>query len=252
MKLKQRINQNYEQLNSSDLHILTYIMSNQENIIHMRIEDIAQKTNVSRTTILRLCKKIGFSGYSEFKAFLKWENTFEVTMPDTRFDTFKASVNETVKLLAEKDIVDICRIMFETKRIFIYGTGRAQQIAAEELKRMFLFHKKHLHLIQGERELEVSTADFTKEDCIIVISHTGSSTFLKERLQYLQLKEIKLISITTMDQNYLASISDYRLYGSSARYPLYGKKQYSSSLFYYIILEFLFIRYAEFYGGNKI
>ncbi|MDY4308061.1 hypothetical protein SNF32_15765 [Enterococcus mundtii] len=37
----------------------------------MSINELAKQCNVSRTTIMRFCQKLGFDGFSEFKYHLK-------------------------------------------------------------------------------------------------------------------------------------------------------------------------------------
>ena len=70
MKLDVLINKYYEKLNSNDLYILNYIKNNPETS-DVNITLLSKMCNSSTASILRMTKKLGFSGYSEFKYFLK-------------------------------------------------------------------------------------------------------------------------------------------------------------------------------------
>ena len=72
--LIEAINKNYDKLNESDIQSLSIIMAIVYKISEMSIEDLANECNTSKSTILRLTQKLGFTGYSEFKNYLKWEN----------------------------------------------------------------------------------------------------------------------------------------------------------------------------------
>ena len=51
----------------SDEIIRDAILSNPELIIKYNIITIAEKIDVSKSAILRFCKKLGYSGFSDFK-----------------------------------------------------------------------------------------------------------------------------------------------------------------------------------------
>ncbi|ONI44079.1 hypothetical protein AN641_08410 [Candidatus Epulonipiscioides gigas] len=55
-----------------------------------------------------------------------------------------------------------------------------------------------------------------------------------------------IISITKMNNNYLASVANYSLYGYNSKYNLINGKTYESNFFYYVIIEILFIKFSEY------
>lgn len=58
-------------LSRSEKHIHDYILKNYNKIPYMTIRELSESCNVSTTTILNFCKKIGCPGYNEFKNELK-------------------------------------------------------------------------------------------------------------------------------------------------------------------------------------
>ena len=67
MNFEARINQNYEKLNENDKEIISYIVTNKEQVAEMTITALAEASLTSKSSILRLTQKLGYSGYSEFK-----------------------------------------------------------------------------------------------------------------------------------------------------------------------------------------
>lgn len=59
--------QEIKSFNALELEVYNYIMRHQEQVVEMKIRELADAIHVSTTTILRFCKKIGCNGYSEFK-----------------------------------------------------------------------------------------------------------------------------------------------------------------------------------------
>ncbi|HFI0646584.1 TPA: MurR/RpiR family transcriptional regulator [Streptococcus suis] len=54
-----------------DRQIVKYMLNNKEALRDLSITDLADATYTSKSTVLRLVKKLGFSGYSEFKYNLR-------------------------------------------------------------------------------------------------------------------------------------------------------------------------------------
>lgn len=71
MNLVSIIQQHQKELGDLDKEILSYILENQQEVEKMSIIELGEQVHTSKSTILRLTKKIGFSGFSEFKYFLK-------------------------------------------------------------------------------------------------------------------------------------------------------------------------------------
>ena len=65
------IYENVQNLNDLELSLYEYIIKSKDRVVDMTIRDLAKETHVSTTTILRLCKKLGCDGFSEFKVKFK-------------------------------------------------------------------------------------------------------------------------------------------------------------------------------------
>lgn len=56
---------------SKELEIMQYVHEHSVAIVSMSIQTFAQEINYSTSTVIRFCRKLGFSGFPEFKYFLK-------------------------------------------------------------------------------------------------------------------------------------------------------------------------------------
>lgn len=79
MEFFNRIVENTNQLSKSDNEILSYCIRNSATVSHMKVQEVAAALYTSPASIIRFCKKIGFSGFSEFKAQLRMETRQEET-----------------------------------------------------------------------------------------------------------------------------------------------------------------------------
>lgn len=57
-------------LSQSERFIAEYIITHPNNIMEMTMDELAQATFTSRSSVLRLCKKNGYKGFHELKTQL--------------------------------------------------------------------------------------------------------------------------------------------------------------------------------------
>ena len=139
MKLEALVSRHYDELNPNDLIIWRYITQNKEQCLNMTIEALAQLCNVSRSTVMRFAQKIGLSGYSELKAGLRVElEEDEVPLSRNLVSLICDSNIKAIHHFQSQNYDDICQILYNAKRIFMYGTGSLQKSVCREFQRMML------------------------------------------------------------------------------------------------------------------
>lgn len=69
--------QQIRSLNQLEMTVYKFIISHPNDIENLTIRQMAQQSHVSATTILRFLKKVGYSGFSEFKFAVKQEHKQE-------------------------------------------------------------------------------------------------------------------------------------------------------------------------------
>ena len=56
-----------ENLNEAEMCVYNYIVKNMKHILNLSVRELADEVHVSTATVMRFCKKMGFSGFSELK-----------------------------------------------------------------------------------------------------------------------------------------------------------------------------------------
>src|SRR5580693_10753700 len=65
-----RIEGTYASLRSAEQRVADFILKHPEELIYLTVTELAERTNTSESTVVRLCQKIGYKGYQEFKIML--------------------------------------------------------------------------------------------------------------------------------------------------------------------------------------
>lgn len=247
MRLDDLVRQHYEQLNENDLYIWQYIHHHKRECAKLSIQELAEACNVSHTSIIRFAKKLGMDGYSELKVMIKWSldhsNQFD-------YHVVHASANEmkdTVDAIFGKDLDAILTMIDQAKRIFIYATGEAQYHVGQELKRIFAYSKRIMHLIEGETELDTVLNRSTDQDVFFIISLSGDNETAVTLAKVLKRLHVASIGIA-MDNGNLISKHCDQFIGIKTTFfdtGYYGMRFTCMSQFFNA-MELLFMRYLEY------
>ena len=74
---------NLSSLSDVELSVYRFVVNNPEKVAYMRVRDIAKKTHVANSSVMRFVHKIGFASFPEFKAYLK--NINQTVAPQKAF-----------------------------------------------------------------------------------------------------------------------------------------------------------------------
>lgn len=250
-KLDLAINENYPKLNDIDLHILHFVQNNLHLCISLSISELAKRCCVSTATVLRTTQKLSFSGYSEFKYFLKSDCLKNVEKSIDMIEVINQDISQTIKVFQQnKQIHQIFQMIDKADNIYAYGTGHGQRLMLQELSRCFLNVNKKIILIPTSTELKIVKKYMTEDDLLFIVSWSGKIEKYKETLINLDVLGIPLVSITNLNNNELSAISNYNLYFQSTNIDKDMNINRSSYLTLHLVLHLLYDGYIH-YLNNK-
>lgn len=228
MNLETLINQYYSKLNENDLHIANYMMQNKESIKQMTITALAQETLTSKSSVLRLTKKLGFSGFSEFKYALR-ENEKNRAFSTSSFSNMQEiDLKGTAKLFNQQQIRPIIEHFHTATNIYCYGTGWGQRDVLKSFNRSLTNLKKFPILLESLNEFEVIVQRTVQpDDLVIIVSLSGDIKQAEQVTRLLKTKNIPILSITNLSNNLLASMATYNLYFQSTPIHFMEEDMYS-------------------------
>ena len=130
-----------DHLTIQEKYLVDYILGNPDDILQKNINELAQLSYTSTATVSRLCKKLGFKGYKDFKYqyaaeyshLLELKSDLEIE-PFSSDSSIKDALNKieilhrrsieyTKSLLDKQTLERIYQLIQNCKYIEIYGTG---------------------------------------------------------------------------------------------------------------------------------
>lgn len=250
MRFTDLVNEHYDELNESELLICSYILENTIHVPKMSLIDFAQQSLSSKSSVIRFSQKLGFTGFSELRNFLKWQD-YE-TILDEQI-TFKDQVikdaQKLLTILQESDWTAIYQTIHSIDNIYVITTGITQKNQAAELQRLFLLIGKPLQIIPGDgdsNEFRRILERLSEKDIVFVLSLSGENNRLESIMNRLKIVNSKIVSITSLQNNWLSGKSDYNLYATTSRSPLPKDWWLQTASSFFLLVEAFAFGYMDY------
>ncbi len=191
--LIRRIADSRRQLRKSEAKVASFVLENVNDVLAMRVVDLAEHAGVSDPTVIRFCRAVGCNGFQAFKLQLAQQaglggvyTQFAVDDKDTVRDLRNKVFDSTVgSLLQVRDDLDPDALeraidtIIRARRVEFYGFGASGSVAADAQHKFF-----RLQLVTAAYTdphiQHMSAIALDQRDAVIAISQSGQTRALLE------------------------------------------------------------------------
>ena len=238
-KLLINIKSNYSKMSKTEKRIADYLLANANNLAPVSITELSDLTDASEATIVRFAKRVGCSGYQQFKLQLAKEERHIVNKSISKDDGFLdmyqkvcddiyASLLKTRDNLSNGSLEQAYEAIIKAKTIYLMGVGNSYAVcldAYHKLSRIGL----DVHICFDNHFQIISACQSNQKSTIIAVSHSGYTRDIIESINIAKANKAKVILITSDKKSPAAKIADivlstssdeinYRILGLSSRY----------------------------------
>ncbi|MFD2679289.1 MurR/RpiR family transcriptional regulator [Bacillus seohaeanensis] len=247
------IRSRYPQFSETEKKIADYILEDPNKVLHTTINSVAEDLGVADSTVFRFCKRIGFKGYQAMKIALAAEivtplkNIHENVSEEDTIETISAKVfrsnmktiEDTLLVLNEKSMQQAVNIMLASDKIEFVGSGGSGIIAFDAYHK-FIRTGLKVHAATDSHIQLMTASQLTEKDCVIFISHSGSTKDILQVLKIVQETGAKTIGITNFAKSPLSNKVDIPLYTVSEETD-YRSEALSSRIAQLSIIDALYV-----------
>ncbi|QUJ69548.1 MurR/RpiR family transcriptional regulator (plasmid) [Photobacterium sp. GJ3] len=245
--------------------VADFIVSHADSAQYLTITELARDTMTSEATVIRLCRDLGFKGYSDFRMALAIEisqpkstKTSDVPKEDgDRIDeatqSAMTSLQDTGALIDRKQIDRICQLIHQAENIHCVGVG-ASSIVGRYLsfrltrigKRSTMFEDTHIAAMRAIKS--------KPSDLWFAISSSGSTKDVVYAASRAKKQQSPVVSLTNIRHSPLSVTSDEVLVAARPEGPLTGgafASKVSALLLVDILINQLVAEYEEYAESVK-
>lgn len=224
MSIRNQIFTAYDSLFEAEKKVADYLMNYPEQAIEMSVSELAEKSDASQATVIRLCKKIGCSGFHQLKIKMAKEMREQedyVASNEVNIDQIKPSLLNIMASKIEELKETLSNIDEDTMRAIIEHIDKANivEFAAMgntipiALDGNYKFNQIGIPSVASTIWETQQAFAFTlkKGDVLIAISASGASRRLLKIAEIAHQNEATVVAITNQPKSPLAEASDYVL-----------------------------------------
>ncbi|MTB46579.1 MULTISPECIES: MurR/RpiR family transcriptional regulator [unclassified Providencia] len=237
---------NYDNLTVSEKKVLKYLTDNIADIPYLNINELVAKTFVSKTVIINLSQKLGFSGFKELKFQINnhilSQNKAEKNNPASYKKQLENNIHKTFTLINEEQIRNCAKTLRGSRNIFLVARGTSKAVGYY-LEHLLFSLGLHCFFINDYNLSDSFTRLVNQNDTVIFISLSGGTKKIIETAKIVQLKEANIISMTAFHTNELTAYANNTLFCFADSYDT--KRDDSKSRTGFFILVDLLINELE-------
>ncbi|HEV7255868.1 MAG TPA: MurR/RpiR family transcriptional regulator [Mesorhizobium sp.] len=221
------------------------------------LKTVADDAGVSEAMIVKIAKKLGFSGFKDFRAGLAGYNRLptaelhqELSPDDTGVEiaqkVFRTSIHaleETLSILDPEAFERAADLIFNARQRDFYGIGGSAQIA-RDVAHKFLRIGIRTSVFDDAHMMLMSAALLGDGDVAIGVSHSGTTTAVIEPLELARRRGARTIALTNYATSPLASIADVVLCSTAQGSPLLGENA-AARIAQLILFDAVFVAVAQ-------
>jgi len=192
-------------LNPIEFGIYEYIQRNPDKVGKLKIRELASELHVSTATILRFCKKLDCSGYTEFKFKLKEINS--LSKAESFNDHLQLGIDGADNL--EQKINNVVALMRHADKIIFIGEG-SSGIMAKYGARYLTTLGKVAHYTDVPY-VPIPIEDHSKS-VVIGLSISGETITMIDRITGYKDLGAKVVTITNGKENPFCKLADHALH----------------------------------------
>ncbi len=245
------------ELTPKEGEIARHLLGQGAAVAQLTISEVAGNFGVSEAMIVKLAKRLGFSGYKDLKtklvqyAQLPTTDMFEeLSASDTTeqivnklFRTSIQAIEETLAVLDLKDVERAVKILLAAEQVDLYGLGGSAAIA-KDASHKFLRIGFRMSAYEDAHLMSMSASLLTPKDAVIAISHSGQTTAVLSALRLAQANGAKIIALTNHLLSPLGKEADVVLQSTARGSMLMGENA-AARIAQLNIIDVLFVCVAQ-------
>ncbi|MFA6647514.1 MAG: MurR/RpiR family transcriptional regulator [Candidatus Izemoplasmatales bacterium] len=219
-----------EDLSMAERAVLDYLIENKAVIKDFYVEKIAEAAYASPASVVRMCKKLGYKGFKDFKIDFILSNAKIEIPEDKEYNDVILSKNtnfgesviqnnirileETLKILDPVSLHKAAESIMKARRVFIFGKGSSYLVCKDLEMKLRRINK--LAIAQEESHEQLVDASFlNSNDVAIFVSNSGKTKEIISAALLVKEKKATIVSITKLGTSLLSGLSDIVLFTTS-------------------------------------
>lgn len=206
--LTQTISNELQAMRKSERKVGQFVLAQPDEVIRMRIVDLAEQAEVSEPTVVRFCRAVGCDGFQDFKLALAQQlasspSIGQIAVTDTdstaeySFKVFDSTVDSLLKVRDDLDMEMLdsaVQALCAAKRVEFYGFGASAAVAFDAQHRFFRLQLATAAYSDPHLQ-NMSATSLSPDDVVVAFSQSGRTKALLDSIALVKTRGAKVIAL---------------------------------------------------------
>ncbi|RKQ39360.1 MurR/RpiR family transcriptional regulator [Enterobacter sp. R1(2018)] len=222
-QLDERLRASYDQLSPQEQRVAAFIVDHFDDLISYNSAELARLSGVSKATVSRLFKRLGYDRYKDMRDELRTLRQSGMPLTENRdavqgntllarhYKQEMANLTHWVNALDAQQFAATVSALVNARRIFIIGLRNSWPVAMH-LRQQLLQSRSDVYLLpQPGQTLAEELVDIGEQDCVVAIAFRRRPRIIRPLLANLHARGIPLLVMSEMQASGLASFASWHL-----------------------------------------
>lgn len=255
-----RLRECRDMVSATEGSVADFLLEHPEEGMNLSIHQLAERTFSSPSTIIRMCHRVGFDGYKDFRRAVTYElalrkkSAEEERKEVSRSDSIEEIIEKTTyknvlcledtKNLLDADTVRKCvELITKSERVLLFGIGASLCVARDAYLK-FLRLDKACVVNDDWHSQYLQACNSKKNDLGIVFSYSGETVEMVRCMQEMKRNATPIIAITRYAPSAVSELSTYNLY-IAANESTFRSGAMSSRISQLNVVDVLYVSFAN-------
>lgn len=249
----------YPSMTKSEKAVADYVLAAPEAVLDRSLLDLSRDIKVSEASVIRFCRRLGYSGFNELKLQVAIElgegkkNSYEL---DRGLDMFENSglsdiprliidrsirgLKDTMKIFDDKEYQRAVEALRQAGKVALYGIGNSASVADDAQKKFMRIGVNCSVFGDGHMQI-MSAVNLGQGDVAIGISHSGRTKDIIQALKLAKKAGATTICITNYEASFISEVSDIMLLTAAGLENSFDSETMASRIAQLAIIDMLYL-----------
>ncbi|CAM4007613.1 MurR/RpiR family transcriptional regulator [Serratia silvae] len=222
-QIDERLRSEYPQLAPQEQRVADFIFDHFDDLISYNSTELARLSGVSKATVSRLFKRLGYASYRAMRDELRTLRQSGMPLTDSRdavqgntllarhYQQEMANLTHWVQQIDAAQFGAVIAAMGQSRRLVLLGMRNSYPVAMHLRQQLMQVREQVLLIPQPGQTLAEDLVDLGPQDMVVIVAFRRRPRLVQEVLQQLQIRQVPTLLICEPQAQALLPLANWHL-----------------------------------------
>ncbi|MBQ4777388.1 MurR/RpiR family transcriptional regulator [Pectobacterium versatile] len=223
MQIDERLRDRYSELSPQEQRVADFIFDHFDDLISYNSAELARLSGVSKATVSRLFKRLGYPSYRDMRDELRTLRQSGMPLADNRdavqgntllarhYKQEMANLTQWINQIDPVQFGAVIQALMQAQRLCLIGLRNSYPVALHLRQQLLQIRQQVTLLTQPGQTLSEELVDLTAQDVVIVVAFRRRPRLIQPLLAQLQKRGVPVLLLCEPQASTLMSLASWSL-----------------------------------------